>query len=290
MRFRRAGTGGRDENQAKAGQQPERTLPGVLQELENLVDRGSTKRQIEGILNAMRVRSSRAQDLSSALPVYVFFSGNPGTGKSTVSRLLGEGLAIIGALQRGHVARASGADFTAEPVDAAAIRAQTLMGKALGGILMINDASLLINGPASISAIVHFVEEHRGELIVIFSDSPSGMGRFKSSNPSMLSRSDPFLNLYFDDYSTNELVEIFQHMCRKQGYAPSSDLLDRLGRQLSDMNTSEQNARLVENAVELCIKQSAGRARKPHARHLTLLTEQELPDLAPPDLGKPHPA
>lgn len=190
----------------------------VLARLDALVGLQPVKSLVSGLANLHefdRRRAQRGLPLLAPSP-HLVFTGNPGTGKTTVARLVGELYRAIGLLPRGHVVEATRADLVAAYLGQTAIKTRAVCEQALGGVLFIDEAYTLTQGrhneygEEAIGELLTFMENHRGEFAVIVAGYPAEMDRFLESNPGLRHRFDETVT--FPDYSDGELVTIFEQL------------------------------------------------------------------------------
>lgn len=196
--------------------QGEAAIPGLLAELDALVGLATAKASVRRLIAVQRLNAERR---SRGLPVvsgsnHVVFTGPPGTGKTTVARLLGRLYGAIGVVSRGHLVEASRADLVAGYVGQTALKVQAIVDRSVGGVLFIDEAYSLTHGDGSdfgdeaIATLVKLMEDHRDNLAVIVAGYPDEMREFIDSNPGLRSRFTHYVD--FPDYTAAELVLIFE--------------------------------------------------------------------------------
>jgi AAA+ superfamily predicted ATPase len=236
----------------------------VLHELDALVGLQSVKHMVRGLIAQQTVAKKRK---ATGLPVlqaspHLVFSGNPGTGKTTVARLVGRLYKDIGLLSKGHVVEVGRAELIGGYIGQTAIRTKNICEKALGGVLFIDEAYSLDvdgrdDGQEAIETILTFMEEHRGEIVVIVAGYPKEMEKFLDSNPGLRSRFDTAIQ--FDDYSVKELMQIFESLLVENQYDITDGARRAVVRHLMDLHVREVggNARLVRNVFQQLVAQQA---------------------------------
>ena len=226
---RAAGQAGPAQGQDKAGAagetQPEKPdLDALLAELDGLVGLEKVKKDVKSMMNLVKVRQLRKDNGLPVPPMslHMVFLGNPGTGKTTVARLIGGLYAAIGALKKGQLIEVDRSGLVAGYVGQTAIKTQEVIASALGGVLFIDEAYSLASGGENdfgreaIETILKAMEDHRDELVVIAAGYTGPMERFLSSNPGLESRFNK--QIFFEDYNGDELNAIFHLQCKKNGY------------------------------------------------------------------------
>ena len=201
------------------------TLEGALDELNSLVGLQQVKKEVTSLINLLKVQKLRREN---GLPDLLFsrhlvFVGNPGTGKTTVARLIASIYHELGVLSKGQLVEVDRSGLVGGYVGQTAIKTQEVIQKALGGVLFIDEAYTLAKdnsfndyGQEAIDTILKAMEDHRDDLVVIVAGYPGLMERFINSNPGLKSRFNRYIT--FEDYTPSELLEIFESMCKKSGY------------------------------------------------------------------------
>lgn len=212
----------------------EKTIEEAFEELNRFVGMESVKKQVSELIavaqhsREMEERGHKAKKLS----LHSVFSGNPGTGKTSVARVLGDIYKAMGMLPKGHVVEVSRQHLVASYVGQTAEKTQNVIEQALGGILFIDEAYTLSGrgendfGQEAIDTILKAMEDYRDNLMVIVAGYPADMEEFLESNPGLASR---FSNrIHFDDYKSEELMRIFELLCKDEGYVLSPEAREYL--------------------------------------------------------------
>jgi hypothetical protein len=283
---------GREEPQAEGEVQaePEPTLEELLAELDGLCGLDKVKADVKSLINLVKVRGMREE---AGLPVppmslHLVFMGNPGTGKTTVARLLAKIYKAIGVLSKGQLVEVDRSGLVAGFVGQTAIKTGEVIQKALGGVLFIDEAYALANqdspndfGREAIEVLLKGMEDHRKDLIVIVAGYTELMGKFIHSNPGLESRFNKYF--YFDDYTGEQLMEIFRSMCQKNGYTldQEAEAFAAEGFQSLYQERDENfgNARDVRNLFERAVSRQADRVaglERPDKETLMALTVNDL--------------
>jgi len=262
------------------------SLDGLLAELSGLTGLAPVKAEVRQLVDMAQVEQMRR---AAGLPIslvsrHLVFLGNPGTGKTTVARLLAGLYAAIGVLRTGQLIEVTRSDLVAGYVGQTAIKTTDAVKRALGGILFIDEAYSLFRparsgqdfGQESIDTLVKLMEDHRDELIVIVAGYGDEMNEFIKSNPGLPSRFP--CTIQFPDYSTDELTSIFESMCVHDRYEISAEAVRSLRRRLEVLphDRGFGNGRLVRNIFETAIARQASRIIATRSSDLTQLIAADL--------------
>ncbi|COE07717.1 AAA family ATPase [Bacillus cereus] len=242
------------------------TFEELMEQLNRLIGMPQLKQDIQNIVNLIKIQQMRSSKgmKTVAMSRHLVFTGNPGTGKTTVARLLSQIYRKLGILNSGHLVEVDRAGLVAGYVGQTAIKTDEVIKKAIGGVLFIDEAYTLSNddfGKEAIDTILKRMEDYREELIVIVAGYPDKMLSFIQSNPGLESRFNKYIQ--FDDYLPQELVQIFEMMCVEQNYCVDQEALDKVytyaEKQFTNRNDNFSNARLMRNVFEQTITNQANR-------------------------------
>ncbi len=294
-----AASNGPAQGQAQTGAAEEAApekpdLDALMAELDGLVGLEAVKKDVKSMMNLVKVRQLRKENGLPVPPMslHMVFMGNPGTGKTTVARLLGGLYAAIGALSKGQLVEVDRSGLVAGYVGQTAIKTQEVIASALGGVLFIDEAYSLASGGENdfgreaIETVLKAMEDHREDLVVIVAGYTGPMEKFLSSNPGLESRFNKYI--FFSDYNGDELNAIFHGQCRKNGYeldeeaeAYSKEFFDAL---YEGRDENFGNGRDVRNQFEDMVVRQADRLaamEAPTKEDLIRLTKADfLPEQA----------
>lgn len=246
----------------------------ILYELDNLIGLSEVKKLVREIYAFIEIQKRRAQErlVTEPLVLHMIFKGNPGTGKTTVARILGKIFCEMGVLTRGHLIEVERADLVGEYIGHTAQKTREQLKKAYGGILFIDEAYSLARGgekdfgKESIDVLVKAMEDHKDELILILAGYQAEMESFLQTNPGLRSRFP--IHIEFPDYNQQELLQIAEQICTKRQYRLSQEarlaLVKRLFQTQSLGGESFGNARTVRNIIEKAIRRQAVRLMAKH--------------------------
>ena len=231
----------------------------IFRELDALVGLRSVKEMLREVYAFWEIQKCRQRQKLASEPMvfHMIFSGNPGTGKTTVARIFGQILKQIGVIESGHIVEAERADLVGEYIGHTAQKTREKIKKAFGGVLFIDEAYSLARGgekdfgKESIDVLVKAMEDHKNDFILVLAGYPSEMESFLSVNPGLRSRFP--IQLSFEDYTERELLLIADLFCEKREYKLSERARKRLGEMVMAERYGREsvfgNARVVRNLV-----------------------------------------
>jgi len=261
-------TGNDDTQPPRSEEKPPEKIEDLQSELDSYIGLTAVKKEVRNLINMVTVYQLRRQhDLPTTdLSLHMVFSGNPGTGKTTVARLMARIYHSLGILSKGQLVEVDRSGLVAGYVGQTAIKTKKVIDSALGGVLFIDEAYAL-NGRAendfgqeAIDTILKAMEDHRDDLVVIAAGYDGLMDDFVHSNPGLESRFNRFL--HFDDYTVDEMMQIFKSQCAKGCYTLDSDAESEVRSFITESNTNSiafGNARGVRNIFEQILVNQSNR-------------------------------
>ena len=260
-------------------------------ELDDLIGLESVKKEVRSLANFVKLQKQReAKGLKTAKVSYhLVFYGSPGTGKTTVARIIGRIYKDLGVLKKGHTVETDRSGLVAKYLGQTALKTDTVVQQAIHGVLFIDEAYALVPedgngqdyGQEAISTLLKRMEDYRDSLVVIIAGYKDEMQRFIDSNPGLQSRFNRYID--FPDYTGAELTDIFKMYMKKNQYTLAPDAENYLREQLdyavAHKDRNFGNARFARNVFEKSIQQQANRLAGK-----TNLSKEELTELTVADL------
>jgi ATPase family associated with various cellular activities (AAA)/AAA lid domain len=271
---------------------PPEPLEDLLAELDQLVGLVGVKAEVRLVTNLLQVQQLRKE---RGLPLvdasrHLVFTGNPGTGKTTVGRLLARIYRTLGVVDKGHLVETDRAGLVAGYVGQTAMKVTEVFDRARGGILLIDEAYALARGGEkdfgmeAIDTIVKLIEDRRDDTVVIVAGYPAEMAEFIATNPGLRSRFPK--TIHFDDYNNDELVTIFSKQCNKAQFVLADDTTTAVKTWFSAQPRTQGfgNGRLARNLFESTVAHQAMRLMKDRAKDAPAITDESLLALLPSDI------
>ena len=257
-----------DPGEAAEAPPPPEKLEDLQKELEGYIGLAAVKREVRSLIDLVKIHQLREKNglPVTELSLHMVFSGSPGTGKTTIARLMARIFHSLGILSKGQLVEVDRAGLVAGYVGQTALKTRKAVEKALGGVLFIDEAYALNGssgndfGQEAIDTILKAMEDHRDDLVVIAAGYDDLMDRFIHSNPGLESRFNRFL--HFEDYTPEELLAIFKMRCERGCYELEEDAEGFVRDFLREENRDPEsfgNARGVRNVFERILVCQASR-------------------------------
>ncbi len=260
-----------------------------INQLNKLIGLGEVKEQIQTVLNVHKVnKQCKEYGIERrSIGMHMVFTGNPGTGKTTVARIVGKLYHEEGLLSTGQFIEVSRADLVGKYVGHTAQMVKDVIKRAKGGVLFIDEAYTLSGddndfGIEAIDMLVKEMEDYRDDLVVIVAGYPALMYQFMESNPGLKSRFP--ITVEFSDYSVDELLDIYKLFCSENSIDAGPEVLEKVKRAFKTEAAKKKqnfgNARMVRNYFEKMIMNQANRSVREHklnANDMTTFTIEDIP-------------
>lgn len=265
------------------------SLDEVLNELNSLIGLNEVKAEIKTLINFIKVQKAREQSglKSSSLSYHIVFTGNPGTGKTTVARIVAKIYKHLGILTEGQLVETDRSGLVAEYVGQTAVKVNKTVNSALNGILFIDEAYSLVGeskddfGKEAVATLIKRMEDDRDKLVLVLAGYTKEMTDFIDTNPGFKSRFNRYIS--FPDYTPSELFEIFESRCNKLDYHLTEEAKEKLKsvfeNSYSTRDKSFGNGRFVRNIFEKALEQQANRIAKESSltkEILTTITDEDI--------------
>ena len=275
--------------QGVAKARKEQTLEEILGELDGLIGMNSVKAEVRKMTEFCQIARERekAGMKNASISYHMVFVGNPGTGKTTVARIMARIFKSLGILDKGHLVEVDRAGLVAEYMGQTAVKTNKVIDSALGGVLFIDEAYTLVSGgpndygQEAIATLLKRMEDDRDRLIVIVAGYPGEMKKFIDANPGLSSRFTRYLS--FPDYTTQELATMFRMYARKNHYVLSPEMDQNLVAAIAFKTRNRDrnfgNGRYIRNLFEKAVEHQAGRLSRTPKRTPEMLKTLELSDI-----------
>lgn len=247
---------------------PVENIEDLKAELNELIGLDGIKKEVSNLINIVSIHKMRKEHglKSVDMSLHMVFSGNPGTGKTTIARMMGRIYHSLGILSKGHLVEVDRSGLVAGYVGQTAAKTSKVIEEAMGGVLFIDEAYTLASksendfGQEAIDTLLKAMEDHREDLIVIVAGYDGLMDTFIHSNPGLESRFNRYM--HFDDYTVDEMLAILNMQLKKGEYSLDSEAVDAVKDYILASNTSSiafGNARGVRNIFEKLMVEQANR-------------------------------
>ena len=250
----------------------EHEIAKLQQQLDQLVGLPNAKKELHNLISFIKVQSLRVDHGLASFPItyHLVFTGNPGTGKTTVARIIGQIYKHLGVLSNGHFVETDRAGLVAGYVGQTALKVQEVVKKATGGVLFIDEAYALVNDPKdafgqeAIGGLLKGMEDLRDDLVIIVAGYEEPMESFLNANPGFKSRFNHFVK--FDNFTKSELYEIFASLCAQNDYVYEEEFAEKMKEQLGMIPVEEipnfSNGRYIRNVFEKLVTIQSNRLVK----------------------------
>ena len=240
-------------------------------ELDSLIGLENVKEEVKTLANLVRVQQARKEEglKNSALSYHLVFTGNPGTGKTTIARIIASIYKDLKILKKGHLVETDRSGLVAEYLGQTAVKTNAVIDKALDGVLFIDEAYTLTDdqdsyGKEAVATLLKRMEDDRDRLVVILAGYTNNMARFITTNPGLESRFNRYID--FPDYSSDELYKIFMTLIKKYEYIIDAEaeiyIQELIQSEVTAKGEQFGNARFIRNLFEKVLANQANRLAK----------------------------
>ena len=263
--------------------------PPSIDDLDGLIGLNTVKEEVKTLRNYIVIQQEREKKglKSTQVSYHCVFTGNPGTGKTTVARIVANVYRSLGVLKKGHLVETDRSGLVADYVGQTATKTNKIIDRALDGVLFIDEAYSLVGGgdndygKEAIATLLKRMEDDRNRLVVILAGYSDEMKQFIDSNPGLQSRFNRYI--HFPDYNADELFQIFEVNCKKNDYLMTEEaqtaLKSLLEKAVAEKDKNFGNARFVRNLFEKTLERQANRLSKQENLTKEMLTEITIEDL-----------
>ncbi|MBJ8325256.1 AAA family ATPase [Streptococcus pacificus] len=279
-------------HQSEIPEEKEETIEELLENLNQLIGLSEVKQEVNTLVNLLKIKKIREERgfKTANISKHLVFLGNPGTGKTTIARLISKIYKQLGILDKGQLVEVDRAGLVAGYVGQTALKTKEKIDEAMGGILFIDEAYTLIKGGSdfgqeAIDTILKAMEDNRENFVVIVAGYPEPMAEFLESNPGLKSRFNKTIS--FEDYNEEELFEIFELFCRSNDMRLANNAIESFKEYLKQLNENKPknfaNGRTMRNLFERAVSNQANRLAQ-----LVEITDNELNEMTIEDLDLTH--
>lgn len=260
-----------------------------IDDLDGLIGLNTVKEEVKTLRNYIVIQQEREKKglKSTQVSYHCVFTGNTGTGKTTVARIVADVYRSLGVLKKGHLVETDRSGLVADYVGQTATKTNKIIDRALDGVLFIDEAYSLVGGgdndygKEAIATLLKRMEDNRDRLVVILAGYSDEMKQFIDSNPGLQSRFNRYI--HFPDYNADELFQIFEVNCQKNDYVMSEEaktiLKSLLEKVVAEKDKNFGNARFIRNLFEKTLERQANRLSKQENLSKEMLTEISSEDL-----------
>ena len=264
----------------------DKSMDEIFSELNELVGLEKVKEMLKDLVNLIELKNKTKDDLKiKNMNLHMVFLGNPGTGKTTVARIIAQMLYNLKYIKQNKLIEVSSKDLVAEYVGQTAPKTMAVIQKALGGVLFVDEAYSLASGQGqgnsfneeAIATLIQAMENYRDELVVIFAGYTKEMQDFLNANSGIVSRIG--YTVEFEDYTTEELIQIFEQMMEKSGFTVTKEAINKVKEIVNEYRDTKNfgNARFVRNIYEKSIIKHASNTKgKKSKKVLKTITEEDI--------------